>query len=854
MPKKEKSTFSHFFKEDAENIQDIIHPNTEEQVSNKVGLVNKEEFPKISPPKAISADELKVKWQNLRSFFRNANNVQGLSDDLWPVIMAPQQNEKMVAVDFPFWVTDENFDGEGAYCSSLKEILIQSLDKIGQGEKDALILKTNIDRILHIANNHLADKKPQLFQPAIHQILDELDQQLAVSGEDAELFKNELKKLKETLPQSGVLLPYSINTAFQLLEGAMFTIHAPARKKLSHDTSELKSKLQDLLRIEKEKGPERKNPDSLRDSLSFVDSMVKFDELSSLLPEAGSELMGAERVERIVKVLRDLEETETVLNQQGFLFVDELLYGNQQIAWKNLFEKSEVAVFQKGKGCDAISSAFELHINSCTKFFIAKRIGELELENNYQADIHDEYFKHFNWQSFSSDELNNCPYFILIIDDQQLFNAEFNKLSTMLSDNIPVKIVAIKRTDYIDYNQNGLEKGEQTLHTQAELGALMLSYKNIYVSQSASITPKYLFDGFTEGLSAFAPAFFHVLNITEQIHENPFVWISASIEGRDFPGFTFKGLLGTPWGSRFEVNNNPQPTLAWPMHSLEVIDEIGNKKEMQFPFTFADLAVLNPAYHHYYLPVDSSLWNDDLIPLTVYMKNKEEENISKIPFIWMLDATNELHKVAVSWPIVIATQERLDFWRFLQENSGINNYHVTQAVEQIKTEMKAVFTYEIDQMKGGHELEIQKIREEEAGKVMENLTSVLLDLDTTNIHTSSIPASSPEPSPEPKVAPEEVVVKEVPVKKVEEESLLSNDPYIDTALCTTCNECTGINGAMFKYNADKLAYIDDAKAGTFKQLVEAAELCPVGIIHPGSPLNPNEPDLDNLIKRAEKFN
>ncbi len=59
---------------------------------------------------------------------------------------------------------------------------------------------------------------------------------------------------------------------------------------------------------------------------------------------------------------------------------------------------------------------------------------------------------------------------------------------------------------------------------------------------------------------------------------------------------------------------------------------------------------------------------------------------------------------------------------------------------------------------------------------------------------------------------------------------------------------------MFKYNADKMAYIADASAGTFKELVEAAELCPVGIIHPGSPLNPNEPDLDNLVKRAEKFN
>ena len=51
-----------------------------------------------------------------------------------------------------------------------------------------------------------------------------------------------------------------------------------------------------------------------------------------------------------------------------------------------------------------------------------------------------------------------------------------------------------------------------------------------------------------------------------------------------------------------------------------------------------------------------------------------------------------------------------------------------------------------------------------------------------------------------------------------------------------------------------MAYIADAKAGTFSDLVEAAEKCPVKIIHPGSPLNPDEADLDSLVERAAKFN
>lgn len=850
MPKKEKNLFNHFFKEDAKPVQDIINGGINEQPSNEVEFAKKEECPRLSSPKEIGEEEFSAQWQKLRSFFRNGNNLSGLPADLSPAILASFQSKTIVGTDFPVWVA-----GENASCLSLKEIVTTSLNEIGPGENDAPVLKRNAERILHIANNLLADKNPQLFQPAIDQILDQLEQQIKVSGDEAQVFKRNIKNLKKALPGFGTLLPYSINISFQILEAAMVATLEPVRKTFLQEIKKLKSNLKDLLRIDQEKDPDRKDPDMLQDSLSFVDSMVKFDELSSLLPGAGSERLGQERAQRITTVVRDLEEAETMLNRQGYLFIDELLNKNNKIDWGNLFGNAEVEIYQKGKGCDSVASTFNRHITTFSKIFAAKRIGELELENKYQPGIHDEYFKHFDWQSFTTNELNICPYFILIVDDIQLFDEEFSKLSTMLSNNIPVKVLALKRDNYVDHDQHKLEKKVSELHTKAELGALMLSHKNIYVAQSTSITPKYLFKGFKEGLSAFAPAFFYVLNIDEQTHKNPFVWTSATIEGRDFPGFTFKGLLGTPWGSRFEVKNNPQPTLPWPVHNLKIIDEEGNKKEIGLPFTFADQAVLNPAYHRFYLPVISSCWCDNLIPLTEYMESSTEDNIGKVPFIWMTDAANELQKVAVSWHIVLATQERLDFWKFLQENSGINNYHVIQAVEKAKAEMQEQHNHEIEQIKGVHAFEIQNIREEEAGKAIDNLTSALLDLDTTNVVTTSTPVPGPPPVSSPATESESLSPEDDAAREMEEEeSLLSNDPYIDTALCTSCNECINMNSALFKYNADKMAYIADPRAGTFRELVEAAEVCPVGIIHPGSPLNPNEADLEDLIERAKKFN
>ena len=42
-------------------------------------------------------------------------------------------------------------------------------------------------------------------------------------------------------------------------------------------------------------------------------------------------------------------------------------------------------------------------------------------------------------------------------------------------------------------------------------------------------------------------------------------------------------------------------------------------------------------------------------------------------------------------------------------------------------------------------------------------------------------------------------------------------------------------------------------SGTFAQLVQAAEKCPVAAIHPGTPINPKEKDIDKWLKRAQAF-
>jgi hypothetical protein len=81
----------------------------------------------------------------------------------------------------------------------------------------------------------------------------------------------------------------------------------------------------------------------------------------------------------------------------------------------------------------------------------------------------------------------------------------------------------------------------------------------------------------------------------------------------------------------------------------------------------------------------------------------------------------------------------------------------------------------------------------------------------------------------------------------------SDDAYVETPRCTSCEECMQVNNRLFGYDANKQAFIANIDAGTYRDLVTAAENCQVSIIHPGKPRNPDEPGLAELLERATPF-
>jgi ferredoxin len=293
------------------------------------------------------------------------------------------------------------------------------------------------------------------------------------------------------------------------------------------------------------------------------------------------------------------------------------------------------------------------------------------------------------------------------------------------------------------------------------------------------------------------------------------------------------------------------------VQKLEYRGPDGAATEMDLAFTFADYALLMPALREHFRVVPASTESADLVTVDQYLVVADKLVDRLVPFVWGIDDQGVLIRLVVSRALMFACRDRLNYWHTLQELAGIHNVYVEKAIDRIIEEQQAAIEAERDQLLKEHEEELESVRSEAAGDAMGQLVDVLMGADLSGMvgggsPLASMPATAVSTA-EPQAAPVAAAAAAEPEPEPEEE-LSFDEPWLDTAMCTTCDDCMGINKMMFVYNDDKQAIIRDPKAGPYADLVAAAEICPAKCIHPGKPLDPNEPGLEELIARAAPFN
>jgi ferredoxin len=287
---------------------------------------------------------------------------------------------------------------------------------------------------------------------------------------------------------------------------------------------------------------------------------------------------------------------------------------------------------------------------------------------------------------------------------------------------------------------------------------------------------------------------------------------AAAMQSRAFPAFSYDPAAGTDLASRFSLENNPQPERDWPLERITYADPDLQAVSEETAFTFVDFVACDPRYAGHFAPVPRASWGDAMLSAHAWLDDPPTDAARGVPYVLAVDEADLLCRVVVDERLMRAAVRCRDAWRRLQELGGI---HDSRTERRLAKEREA--------------WEAEHRRETAATPAAEIVPAAA---DAAAPATPATPAAAPEAA-EPARNPDEA--------------------YVETVRCSTCNECTQLNPRMFAYNENKQAYLKDVKAGTYAQLVEAAESCQVSIIHPGKPWNPDEPGLAELLERAKPF-
>jgi hypothetical protein len=461
--------------------------------------------------------------------------------------------------------------------------------------------------------------------------------------------------------------------------------------------------------------------------------------------------------------------------------------------------------------CRGVKQAFAERLSRMVEMVKAMSIAELEVDGRYDAAHHDGFFDAYDEHSLTPQDLEIFPDYFVTLRGRPAVSADAN-LMDLLSSGIPVKLL-VETEDILEESNVG--RGQFAYGVRSvQLATLAVGLGDIFVLQSTGSNLLQLHERIRSGLSARVPALFSVYTATAaHCGTIPRYLVSAAaMQSRAFPAFTYDPTAGEDLATRFSLEDNPQPDRDWPVMKLEYADESLQRTTEDLAFTFADFVSADPRHAGHFARVPRSGWNGHLVPVADWLA-RPAAGEQQVPCLVAVDSENALQRLVVDERLVNAAKRCLENWHRLQELGGIHSSHAERLLARERAAWEEQKRQEIEALAG----------------------------------TAAKPAAPATPAPAVQAAaPAEAPAEAEPERNPDE-------AWIETIRCSTCNECTQINDQMFAYNDNKQAYIKDVKAGTYRQLVEAAESCQLSIIHPGKPINPKEPGLEELLERARPF-
>jgi ferredoxin len=611
-------------------------------------------------------------------------------------------------------------------------------------------------------------------------------------------FEDSLRRTRAAIKIDGEVADCDAALPARLLQHAWAAVQKQKAENFRKDLDRVVLKLSDILKADYERSEAGRSAKHLKAAVgSGFGDAFDFDAMSRMLSKALPKDVFPESRRKRIRGLLD------VLGAQQFFPAP------AAPAKKTGGAVSYCFLFD---GCGEALAAFRERMPKLVELARALAIAELEIDGQYSESKHDALFEQFGANGLDPQDLAPFPDYLVCVNAGKMQAVEHAQLMEILSSGLPIKVL-LQIDDILEESTKG--EGGLTAGTRSrQIANMAIGLNEVYVLQSASSNLYQFRERMLRGLSYRGPALFSVFSgANDQASDlPPYLMAAAAMESRAFPAFTYDPSAGANWASRFYLEANSQVDLDWPIQGFAYEDEAHQRIAEDLAFTLVDFFASDRRYARHLARVPRSKWNGSMIAVDESLSRERKGLPDKVPSLMMVDADNVLQKVIVDEKLIREARRCREMWHSLQELGGVHNSHA-----------EALLARE------------RKAWEERMQQEAEALAA------TTP--AAAAPAAAAAVAATAASAP-----------AVEEESRSPDEAYIETPRCATCNECTNLNNKMFKYNDDKQAYIADINAGTYAQLVEAAESCQVAIIHPGKPRNPKEPGLDELMKRAEAFN
>lgn len=457
----------------------------------------------------------------------------------------------------------------------------------------------------------------------------------------------------------------------------------------------------------------------------------------------------------------------------------------------------------------AALAAYRERLPELAAMVAALQVAELEVEGGYLEELHDPIFAALDGDAVTAHDLRFFPDYLVCLG--RPVDSGPARLAEALSSGVPIKVV-VQVEDLVEDFAPGRGHPAFGLRS-AQLASAALSFDDVFVLQSAASNLVQLRSRLLHGLRHAGPALFSVYAGPADGTLPAYLSSAAAMQSRAFPAFSYDPAAGPDIASRFSLENNPQVERDWPVETLAYADQDLQSVTGQVAFTFLDFALCDARCGGHFAAVPRAAWGDTMIPAHEWLEHPPQDAASGVPYVLAVDDGDLLCRLVVDDRLVRAAVRCREGWHRLQELGGV---HDSRAERLLAKERQAW--------------------EEQHQQVLQ-----------------AVPATEGPALPEAAGKDAGAAIAAVVAEEAGEVARNPDEPYIETIRCSTCNECTQVNPRMFAYNDNKQAYIADLRAGTYAQLVEAAESCQLSIIHPGKPWNPDEPGLAELVERARPF-